>query len=484
MPITPFDFKKYGDPNQPNWDSRGYQSAAQQYKKQFEGLGYTPEEANILLDIQAASSGFSRYAPAEGQMRSAISKTRFGDIQDVQKNWGGLQGLATSVLRGTTTRMVGATESDTGKAKGYNVFAPNAPLTVQPREDLTGQFGNPAFNPPPKTTPPVSPDLVAFNQQMVGGGGQKQGFVSIRRDNSNNFYGIDAQGNERKLTEQEAFVGGLGINETFVRPGQTVSFSEAQTGQAISSEAPSGIGSNNGSSSVDNNDSGASTNTPSSITGVPQLDALLDRMGKLLEDQIASGNKINPNIELEPSVIQQFISQAETEIEPYYSSQIKLLKEDLSSNLEYLGKQYQIGKESQEDKFKETIAGAREGRSGVGTIFSGARGKEEQGLASSQSRNLELSALATENSARGAYKSAEEKIGSRNLSGITTPSISSYSASNEGLGGFSPSRTLSFMGSGGVVGSLEREKLTAVQTRRNELEEAERKRRSLNFYST
>ena len=85
-------------------------------------------------------------------------------------------------------------------------------------------------------------------------------------------------------------------------------------------------------------------------TGVPELNGLLDRMAKMLEDNLVSGNKINPNIELDPSVVSQFLSQAESEFEPYYSSQIKLIKEDLGKSLDYLGKQYTLGKQEAEDK--------------------------------------------------------------------------------------------------------------------------------------
>ena len=72
---------------------------------------------------------------------------------------------------------------------------------------------------------PVQQQVLSSKQE----GGQ---IVSVRRDNANNFYGIDANGNERKLTEQEAFANGLGINETFVKPEQTVSLNQAITGRS------------------------------------------------------------------------------------------------------------------------------------------------------------------------------------------------------------------------------------------------------------
>src|SRR3990167_3656426 len=212
-------------------------------------------------------------------------------------------------------------------------------------------------------------------------------------------------------------------------------------------------------------------------TGVPEIDGIINRLYKMIEDNLSQGQQINPNIELDPSVIQGFLDQASSEIEPYYSSQINLMKDDLGKNLEYLSKQYTLGKEESEAKFKETLAGSREQRAGTGTVFSGGRGRQEQAFGESQSRNLEQSALETQRQAQGQYSQAERTIGSRNLSGITTPSFESFSASPEGAGSFTPGRNLSFTGTGDVVGSLERERLTSERSRANELEFAERQRR-------
>ena len=202
----------------------------------------------------------------------------------------------------------------------------------------------------------------------------------------------------------------------------------------------------------------------------------------MLEDNIAAGNTINPNIELEPDVINQFLAQAESEFEPFFSGQIRSIREDLSSNLEFLGEQYRIGKEEEETRFKRTLGEARETRAGRGTIFAGGRGAEEKEFAERTGRALELSALGTERAIKSGVTAAERTIGTRELPGITSP-ITAFGADVSGEGRFTTGRTLSFGGIGDVTGSLEREQITAVQQRRNELEAAERQRRSLNFLS-
>lgn len=62
----------------------------------------------------------------------------------------------------------------------------------------------------------------------------------IRRDDKGNFYLIE-NGTERKLSEQEAFAGGLGINETFVPANSTVSLQRATTGQDSPTSSNTGV---------------------------------------------------------------------------------------------------------------------------------------------------------------------------------------------------------------------------------------------------
>ena len=59
-----------------------------------------------------------------------------------------------------------------------------------------------------------------------------------------------------------------------------------------------------------------------------------------LDSQLANGQTINPNIEITPDTVQQFLDQATSEIDPYYQNQIKVIKNDLSRNLSDLATKY------------------------------------------------------------------------------------------------------------------------------------------------
>ena len=125
----------------------------------------------------------------------------------------------------------------------------------------------------------------------------------------------------------------------------------------------------------------------------------------------------------------------------------------------------------------------REREAEAGTIFSGGRARRETGLASAADRSLQALQSSALSRAGSLGRSTEGVIGSSALSNIVSPTISRYGVSLAGEGAFSPleGRSL-FNTQGGLTGSLERERLTAINTRRNQLEEAARRSRVLNFY--
>lgn len=224
----------------------------------------------------------------------------------------------------------------------------------------------------------------------------------------------------------------------------------------------------------------AYTPPPAETTGNTQLDELYAEMKAYLKKIQDSGQIVNPNIALSPSEIQGFLDQAEGQISPYYQSQFATVKNDLKSNLEYLQKNYDIEQENAKAEFTKSLGTARESAAGAGTVFSGGRARGEQDLASTQNRALEQYGLTTQEKARSLVTGAEGKIGSGNLQEITLPQFGMNTASTSGRGGFTPSRTLSYGGTGGVTGSLEYEKRKEARDLGDYLAQQESKRRSLN----
>jgi len=140
--------------------------------------------------------------------------------------------------------------------------------------------------------------------------------------------------------------------------------------------------------------------------------------------------------------------------------------------------------EASQATFKQTLAAQRESEAERGTIFSGGRRTREQGLAEATQRSIEGLTTGLGYQAQKVGTQAERTVGSLNLGGITSPVYQPQGVSLLGEGQYTPlaGRQL-WTPSTGITGTLEREQITAKQLRQAELEEAERKKRSLTFYS-
>lgn len=278
------------------------------------------------------------------------------------------------------------------------------------------------------------------------------------------------------------------INWNYVKPGNP------QTNQTQSGATPTagslGTGSLGtaplGTGSLGNGTTGTNT-TPSTTqptgfqsTGNPQLDEVLQRMGTYLEDLKAQGKTLNPNIELDPQMVQKFLDQATQEIEPYYSQQFSVIKDQVQRSLGNLQKSYELQKQQSQDQFKQSLEQTREQAAGSGTVFSGGRAKAEQQLQTNQQRALDNASLGLSEQAGSLVRGAEQQIGSRNLN-LALPTFTGATA-NSLTSSFNTGRNLDYFNPSNITGSLERERTTAIQGRKNELEQAERQNRSLNFY--
>ena len=118
----------------------------------------------------------------------------------------------------------------------------------------------------------------------------------------------------------------------------------------------------------------------SSTTGNTELDQLLTTLQSYLDNLTTQGQTINPNIDISPEMIQQFLTQAEQEISPYYAGQLKAIKDDLSAGLKELSASYELAKQERESTFRQSLGLQREAEAGAGTIFSGREQPENKNL--------------------------------------------------------------------------------------------------------
>ena len=227
---------------------------------------------------------------------------------------------------------------------------------------------------------------------------------------------------------------------------------------------------------------GSVVGDPEFSTGISDLDQLYNTLAQYLEKLIESGNTINPSVELNPEVVQEFINQAEAEVGPYFSSQIALVKDDLSATLSGLQRQFEQEKAQSEAQFRQQLEGSRESFAGAGLAQSGVRGRAELEAQQAQQRSLDFGATQASEAAGQAVRRAEAQVGTGNLPSFSGLGFSAPTVSLEGRGGYSPGRTLDFSDSGrDVVGSIEYEQRGASRQLSDFLKEQEVRRRSLSF---
>lgn len=226
--------------------------------------------------------------------------------------------------------------------------------------------------------------------------------------------------------------------------------------------------------------SGVSGGAPQT-TGSKYLDDMLAQLQKTLSDILASGKTIPQNIEITPALAQQFLDQAERDMNPYFADQLKSIKSDLTANLSDLQKQYDLQKEDSQAAFRQSLERGREDASNVGTSFSGRQRATEQMQIGSQQRQLDLGALQLGSTIRRTLGNFEQTAGNRELAGLQLPSFSTYKAGPEGQ--FAQSGTLpSFGGTPNLVGTLENARKKAVDARNASLRQAHLTGRTLDFY--
>jgi len=218
--------------------------------------------------------------------------------------------------------------------------------------------------------------------------------------------------------------------------------------------------------------------TPPTVTGNEILDELLNKLDDALTSMIDAGQTINPKIELTPDTIQGFLDQATEEISPYYAEQIGSIKDRLSENINYLQEAYQLEKEQEKEKFLQSLTGIGEEAAEAGLAYSGKRKEAEEKLRTGTERSLSARGLELEQQLRGLTRTSAETAGSSALAGLDLPTFKTPEVE-----GVTAGRRLDFAPPTGITGSLQRERLTAEQQRAAELEEAERKKRALNYYN-
>ena len=129
---------------------------------------------------------------------------------------------------------------------------------------------------------------------------------------------------------------------------------------------------------------------PNESTGNAAFDAVIKQMNQMFEQALASGQKLNPQLDLsKPEVMKQFIDQAETELDPYYKTLFSAAKKDVYSYMDNAQKQYELLAKQEAEKFRRSLGDSRESAAGRGMSQSSNQMFAEQNLMSDTNASLE-----------------------------------------------------------------------------------------------
>lgn len=212
---------------------------------------------------------------------------------------------------------------------------------------------------------------------------------------------------------------------------------------------------------------------------------LLNQLEGQLAALIEEGNMINPEIEITSELAQQFLTQASTELDPYYQELTKNSITEFQRSAEESRRQLEFSEEDTIKEYQKSLEQTGEASAEEGNVYSGTRQEKEQKLSTDTQRLVDERRRQLQFNLSQQFGGLEKSLGSSSLTGLSP---------------FGFSRTLSFVPgqrdiqygqgesslyslTGGIVGALEKERETEVQRRQAELEGSYRQQRSAEIYA-
>ena len=219
------------------------------------------------------------------------------------------------------------------------------------------------------------------------------------------------------------------------------------------------------------------------ISGLPpELQATYRSLEQYLKDLEKKGKTINPNIEITPEKVAEFTRQAEQEINPYYSSQLKLARESLLKDIGYSTDQIVQSEKQAELGYKTGLRTLSEDAADTGFAQSGRRQLQEQELAQETQTNIDENRKALANQAGGAARSFAQLYGGSELPDFQVGQAPRVFGGEQGFSQTGTNRSLYQLDPSiyqSLVGSEEFNRRGAVKSRASELEEAFRSNEAL-----
>jgi len=210
-------------------------------------------------------------------------------------------------------------------------------------------------------------------------------------------------------------------------------------------------------------------------TGDPALDSILASIETYIAKLEKQGKVINPYIEITPEKATELLSQAQTEISPYYSTQLKLARETLLRDAGYSTEEISRYETEAEKKYGTELRTLGETMAERGFALSGQRGAGEQDLARSYQQDIENKRRELEYNLGTKARTFAQNWGWGNMSIPTIPSIPQITTGESAWnrpGGNVPLYSISPETYSGLIGQKQYEEKAAEKTRAAELESA------------
>ena len=210
----------------------------------------------------------------------------------------------------------------------------------------------------------------------------------------------------------------------------------------------------------------------------PEYQGLLDQFEQVLAKLEATGNTINPNVEITPERLAEFTKIAESEIDPYYQTQSKLARESILRDFGYSRDQITLNEQDLEREYGKTFKNVGESAAERGFALSGGRRLEESELAQGTQRAIEKGrrelGFATGTAARQFAQQYGGLASLPQLSFQGAPQVRTGESGFQRTLGESPYYELSPDLYSNLIGTQEFARRGAIKSRTSQLEQAER----------
>lgn len=214
---------------------------------------------------------------------------------------------------------------------------------------------------------------------------------------------------------------------------------------------------------------------PDLSTLPPEFQKLYSQLETYLAELQKRGQVLNPNIELTPDKIAEFLTQAQGEIDPYYAGQLKMATDSLKSSVEY-GKQNLLTNEQRtQTEYGTNLRTLGESAADRGFAQSGLRQRDERTLATDTQNSITDARNQFGYNAGNAARSFAQQYGSASLPSFNIGEAPTVSAGESGFSQSTRQLPLYQLSSDvydGLVGSEQYNQRAAVKNRASDLESA------------